>query len=984
MEINNSQKFTPNFLGISSKQILNGVKNYVTKPQQYSYDKSFKILGIATSAITTATIMLNKKQASEEIPTWEEIKSKIIEMKLKNGEPRFDEYSISNISRAYKENPELTSKLINLKQNNNWYIWSGSDIYYAVNSYKIHPDFTNYLIEQIESGLKGDSAKILAFFGIKNTNQDLLTRLLNCKDTEGNVKMHGYIAGKVISFYEKNPELCERILSQRNAKGDYIWIDSNSDTLAEACCKYPKIASELMDVEDIKGEKLNAYSISKAVLLEKEKRDFCVDILKTNRFTIKQAEIIYDSEIPNEVFLELINLKDSENMYVVQCDMIEKLSELSLDKINIFKELIIRGIKNETAIEIVTSENVFKTRHLLDLGFNLEECSEILKSESKYENIIKEIEENPSSMRKFLASPDFIQKLKENSAGKYQEELLEMFNPETMPYKMKEQLLKSGLSEEDFLLSLKKISKSCFRLAYDTPNQYLSIIDDEYTVQINGHYIELPKEELESERKKVAKFFADNIGNISRLLKYIDNDTFNHLMDKRFILFQEDLETLNALPEEALEDLSELLKCKSQKTGKTLSPKEKIQLCQLIPIFYTQQIDSKEIKNALKEKKLDIKDLKDAIYQEILKFAGIDISVKDIKEGNKLNADYAYLALRPSAFSLLPENEKEEIKKQIIEQINLWRENPEDLEESIVDLEATLNNSEIDYLPEKLEKLRKQIIKMLKNIDKYTNDEIFNQQWEEFKITTNMYSGEEELFTTIKHSTIGDFKEFINNPNNKYGKTNEKTKKLFIQKGLNYEKWLNPDLADLKLNIANKNMTIRFWDRNPLEDLFLGSKTTCCTALNRTNGSATSIYLLSTCWNVIELYDENGKVVGMSRVFAGEMDGENVIIMDNIELNNTYLKNINKSQLVEIRNGFFKYINEYAQKVIGNKDAKVYFYAGDIHVPTEDLDFVKKAVDFIGFVPTPNVYINSANCTWIETDKLKNREYKWLKVPENK
>ena len=187
----------------------------------------------------------------------------------------------------------------------------------------------------------------------------------------------------------------------------------------------------------------------------------------------------------------------------------------------------------------------------------------------------------------------------------------------------------------------------------------------------------------------------------------------------------------------------------------------------------------------------------------------------------------------------------------------------------------------------------------------------------------------------------------------------------------------------MKFNIGGRDMSIRIWDRNPLEDLFIGNKTTCCTAIGALNGLATPIYLLSKAWNVVELFDAEGNAVGMSRVFIGEIDGEYAIMMDNIELNNTYIKQMSAEEKTQLRNKFFEYMHKYAEQVTGKKDSKVYFYHTDTCVPTSDLEASEHDVKFIGKNPTETVYVNASHFRWVNPAEFHEEPSKWFTIPKN-
>lgn len=974
MKVNSLQIKSPNYTGTRFVLALNCARNLIAKPNSQIFDRNLKILGVATTALSLATIAINKKK---EIPSWEELKKQLLKMEGNYGQERFSEYCIEKIELAYKKDPELTVRLVNLRQKEKWFINYGEDVLSIVNQYEKHPDFSEYVLEQIESG----DNMLISFLKAESTAQAKLKHLFNYRDKSGRILLYGKAADLIIDFYKKDPDFCEKILNTKNSDGNYSWISTDVGNLINSYIKYPKETLELMDVEKDNGDKLEINNIKTLAVMEEDDRKFYIEVLKHSRLNFYSAADLYNSGISKDFILEMLNIK---NFYGYNC--IDNLTAsflrlFTLKQVEKYKEFFLQDIPLSRASAMAQSKEIEKIENLLDLGVPLRRIDEILKTSGKYEKVISEILENPGSMREFFNSENYFEKIKQNSAGKYQKELIKIFDKRTMPYAIKEQLFESDLTEEDFLESLRKISKSCFRLAYETPNQYLSDIDVKYSTLVDGHYPKLPEKELKEEQNEILKFFIDNYVAISRVLKYIDNDTFNHLMDKRTELFKVDLENLSNVPDDKLEILSKLLECKSKKTGKKLSPKEKLQICHIVAIFHKAGIKFDALEKAVKVGELNIQEFKAIIEVEVLKAVGIKVSKGTINNNKKLNEEYAYLTLRPAVVSAIPQSEKIEIIEQIYLQIDSWREDEEILEREILEIEQNLKNPNIDgiYGP-KFRKLNEKALEMMRNIEEYTDEEIFENQWRIFEIETNMYSGKKELYTTIRMSILDDFKKYIMNPRNKYGKINEKTEQEFLKHGLDYKKWLNPEISEKKINISGKDLTLDLWERNPLEELFLGNKTTCCTAIGRTNGGAMPIYLLSTSWNIVELKDEKGDTVGMSRVFWADINGEPALMLDNIELNNKFNKGLNESEKKDVRDAIFKYMSEYARQVSGKNDTKIYFSTQATLVPVKDLKKVDLKADFIGKNPKPKVYVNSANCSWVNISELKDKKYRWFTV----
>ena len=487
------------------------------------------------------------------------------------------------------------------------------------------------------------------------------------------------------------------------------------------------------------------------------------------------------------------------------------------------------------------------------------------------------------------------------------------------------------------------------------------------------------------------EFFDRNIGELCRASKYIDSDTMNHMMDKRTDEFGQTLYELNKLSDENYSIISDALKCKNADTGKNLSPRDKMDLCNLVQIYTKVGLDMTSLKKAIQSGEISIQKAKDKVQAAVLEKAGVDpLSVP--RTMKSFNEKYSYLALLENLNTRDVDNTAVSLKNQIHE----FYKNPELAKSAIAQTENALKlvleaaKKQGIEIPKSDLEFANQNIDMLRNLDKYTEQEVYDRMMEGISRQVSKYAKSPELYTVIKEAAMGDFNKFITNPSNKYGNTNAATKAEYFMQGLYYDKWDNPELPDVKVQAGGKDMSIQLWERNPQEDLFMGNKTTCCTAIGTgVNGAATPTYLLNKAFNVVHLRDANGNVVGMSRVYMAKTDGKPTMIMDNIELNKTYVKGMPEEEIKKIRNGFFEYMNGYAQKVTGNADAKVLFYSQDVHVPTDDLHSVKKETEFIGDIAEPEVYINAALYSktnpngWINPKNMKKLgEIEWLEVPK--
>ncbi len=616
--------------------------------------------------------------------------------------------------------------------------------------------------------------------------------------------------------------------------------------------------------------------------------------------------------------------------------------------------------------------------------YDFEYIIEFVKQNPQIKNNLEDLveilnESEPANdLKNFLISPDFEAEIKANSAGKYQTELLEILTKSPIRYEYKMNLLKSGLTKADFLSSLRKFSKSTFKLAYETPNQYLSGVDTKYSTPVNGKYPNLDtdetREELEEERCQIIKFFFDNIGNLFRALKYIDTDTIAHIMDKRTTQFEDTLKDLNTLTDDNYELLSGLLKCKSSKTGKPLSPRDKIQMTQLVLIYQKAHLDMSQLQNAAQNGQVNIQEIKDFIQNKVLERAGInpnEIQIDDSKK--KFNEDFFYLTMIDQISDNL-EQGITMIRNSLKEHLPLLRTNKE-IRESAIETSLEQMKLHADIMTDEQRAAAEQLLEIYRNIENYTDEQIIDVVIRSVKASAKNMSQSNEIYTVIRESLQGDFKEFINNPSNEYGQANLKTQEAFREKGLNYNLWDNSHVPDRTFNIGNHKLTIKLWNRNPQEDLFMGNKTSCCTQIGTgVNAAATPIFLESTCFQVIQIYDENNNVIGMARVFMAEVEGKPSLIMDTIEFNKVFIKDLSLEDKTKTRDELFHWANQYAQQVTGDADTQVYFANEGAHAGFmgEGLTTERHDADFIGSIAAEKVYINAADFQWLSPENLKN------------
>lgn len=985
MKVNNQtqiQQKTPNFGARMIKPNQLNKAPYVSVP-------------LALGALATlgmAQLLLDSK-STEKILTPEEIEETITNMQKADGTARFSDFEISSIKYRYEKNnvnKPLFIKLINLKSADGEYLLDFYDIIQAHEKYENHPEFSEFVINDVPNLSKTDAKRLASYMRVESSNQELLMKLYNRRE-KGSPTIEYYNVNQIIEALETYPEYFTPLLDEKYTDkdnynyGKYKYNNYSILELYEAYKKDPKLTDELLKMRDFSGNLLSVYKIYQIVSSEEEQRNTKLELLRNLLKT--RIEIIYYDDIYQikEKNPELIDAVFASTNVKGECPfdfrLIEVLKEKSQEEQNLFIELAVRGVPGEMIKKTENIQDLEVLKKILDEGVSYRRLLYLINYK-KLDQIFAEEKVPNTPMKEFFKDSNYIQKIKENSAGKYQKELMQLFDAEKIPYVLYSDLVNSDISVEDFLSSLRKISKSSFKLAYDTPNQYLNGLSSEISTQLNGHYPKLEEKELSKERSLVLDFFIDNFSKMVRILKYIDSDTLNHLMDKRFNAFSKDLETISRISDENLELMQKLLQCKSEKTLKSLTVKEKMQVYEIVKYFSIGNFNAECLKNSIKNGIVNTDSLKEILSKEILKSAGIDLATCNVEDLN-FNKEYFYLILKASVIDLMSKNEKEEMLLQISEMVASCRKNKKRLEthkQEIIEILASPDTQEM-MSPRFIEKAN-EMLEIFSNIENFTDKEIIDKYLTLTYEAMDIFSVKDKIQELIKAVASGNFEKYINDTNNVYGKANLKTKEIFEAQKLHFDKWQNPMIEPIEFEIAGKKLSMKLWERNPFEDLFMGNKTTCCTGIGKTNGAATPIYIMSKCWNVVQMFDDKGELVGMSRIFVGEKDGECSIMMDNIELNNNFVKNMTLKEKEKIRDKFFEYIHKMAEEVFGTSETKVYFYRGDTHTPTDGLEEYNAKFNFVGENPTNSVYINSYNMRWCNPQRFGETETKWYIVPK--
>ena len=515
-------------------------------------------------------------------------------------------------------------------------------------------------------------------------------------------------------------------------------------------------------------------------------------------------------------------------------------------------------------------------------------------------------------------------------------------------------LVNSDVSLKDLLNSGKVFVKSPLKQAMKRPNLYLTDLPVEDTEKVNGEYPKLTPKKLADYQNRMLTFFQGNMPKITRVLKYLDVDMFNQMMDKRTDTFSDQLEMLDKMNDSHYELASKLTKCRKD-NGKLLSSKEKIDLSKIVLYHQMGYIDVTYLNDIIKNGTVSVSELNKQIFNTLMDAIGISPEEAQ-QHSDKLNfdEDYMYLLLRTQ-------------KTADFAWFKEALDDPAEKERTLNVLEGLLDNPENMVHNGLTEETTVALIDLLNRSESMEEKEIFK----EYCLISPFASVDITAQDIAKLAILQDFKSYIQDEDNEIGQVNARTKQIFEQLGLDYHQWVNYQEKDL-LEFNGHKFDLKLWDRVPQKDLFMGNRTSCCTAIiDGGNGKATPIYLSNTAFNVVELTDENGDIVAMSRIFPAKVDEKPSLIIENIEINNAFLKARSDEELKELRDKMFTYIANLSSAISNGHEMDIYFSKNYTHVPLDDFTVTKKPVDFVGEISSDTVYLN-CKPGWVAPSELKN------------
>ncbi len=560
---------------------------------------------------------------------------------------------------------------------------------------------------------------------------------------------------------------------------------------------------------------------------------------------------------------------------------------------------------------------------------------------------------------KGIIDPSFVENIKKGIQNPNLDKHIDrIFNQIISNPNMLKSMVNCELSLEEISELTIQYAKKSLKLAMKRPNLYLSNIPIELTTKTNGKYPDLSSEQMEQYQNQFCDLVSENLSIILRAQKYLDADTFNQLMDKRTDNFYNILEDLNKLTDENYKKLSDLCQLKNPE-NKPLRAKDKIELARIIYDLQLADIETDIFSNS---GTIDIEKIKQELLMIELMTAGITKEELMSAPPSKLDFDkeytHAFLSSKVKQMfnQFINELSEDEARQTIISELKSNQNNEFWLEHMGIDKNSC-----------------DKLILLIENIDNWSEDKLYSEY---ISIMRNRPENNDDLQNVLRGAILFDYKDFLMDETSPIGKVNCKTKDEFEKRGLDYDKWFyNSSIKDFEFKIKDRNLKIGLWERYPQKDLFMGDRTSCCTALSGgSNGASTPIYLLNSAFNVVEVKDEQDNIIAMSRIYMAEIDNEPSLVMDNIEINGAFFKELDPNDLKKLRDVFFSYIKHYANNINLKNLMNVYFSTSYTHVPNTDLEKVKKNINFIGEISSPECYSNTA-AGWINPSDLKENIY---------
>jgi hypothetical protein len=794
------------------------------------------------------------------------------------------------------------------------------------------------------------------------TDLNLLVKRFEAKNADGTYK---YTIDDY-SKYDIDPKIKEVEINQ--IKQRFIENYKDNQEMVDLIEAY--YSSAYTDKEDFglgtKREKLKAYiqSVTPEVILK--------DI---------ESGLAYLKNGKHEKFLSIINS--------------------AMDKANIenlpLEELLqkLRGIRD--VIDIYNShvgnyETRFDTQYLLGVSYvgrdiipvkHQNKFTKLFKKEITGVDILKNL--NKSNRSNLYAMCDNLQ----NSA-------IEIFMKKGYDIRSVFEML--GSFSKDNIESINNLDWTTAITKVDNIKSMVCKQPEQY---VNGTY-----DSPEVYQKVVENFFKANELPLTKLSMFVDKETLNILMRKRFDDVEEYLDITNSFNAKDMVLLQNL--CESCNIdGKPFMPTQKIEFIDLINAYKINGLATTKIEEMARTGKIDLAQLHIDLFNQIMKNSGLtdeeiasipkeklvawdtkyahllskeinsgkDIAFQDVLRAGNLEPDFiAYIHNRSNVYgqaNVETRNRYEQLGMNYDKWIQPSKSN------EVVFVTKDTNTEQLEQVAAQIAEdmntlmqtpvkgfLKKQFPKFIKGDEFIIPNEYLSNKTklqELVKILSD--TSEQGQMATVWNRA----KSNSENPDPKRAATARGT--LTILDHLNQRLNDIENVSDVKAE-KERNWTVKMWDRNPQKDIFQGNYSTCCIGMGGGNGSAMPHFVMNTAYNMIEIVDNvSGKTIGNALCyFITGADGKPAFIVDNIEINNSVKPSDNVG--IQLRDAIVQYATNVSEEVTGSKHTPIYMSSSYNDVPCNDLARHDENISFLGDIDCDKIYMDLYN-GWNDKSELQ-------------
>ncbi len=777
---------------------------------------------------------------------------------------------------------------------------------------------------------------------------------------------------KALSYVNKdNVRIAERL-----SRDDYGFINGESINLLKIInSENNDIANFILYTGNVDKREINIDSVIEAV--NKDNHDFAMSLLEDKKFT----------KFDMDGILKYVNKNT--------LPLAQYLYEHKYNNTMFYFEDLLR-LYDKDPIECF--EQICRTNYL---SMREEYPDDIAKIFSK------DISQEDLDLMKYLYNCDYI-------GRKASKDLFEIINTKTLPIFKTTAEYSAGaydmvtnmetFNANDKYLKEQNINELIERVKYQkalvdkSPDKYIATND--LTILTN-RYLDW---EVHSPKDVQHRFFTTKFVELMLVASLLDKESMDALFRKRTNAVQKFTEKI-ALDMD-YEDLKLLKGLISSKNiyGREQTPTEKLELVDLYRVYKQSNISFRNMLNMQINDCVDINELKRDIYKYTMSLAGIsetgiskiplaklygwninyihnianDLSnhstskaLKDLIYSATLNDFRSYINDYTNIYGLANASTQKYFQCYGLD-YSKWL-NPSSANNILFkNNDKTTNNLDIiiEHITEDIEELRSSNPEMKKFIDKSFPKCIKNGKFvvpKEYtknranldKFTKGLINGLKRIWKRAEEN-LNEFASAELYSSNNIQNSNNAINTLTIKNHLNARlKEINscsndPDI----IKTEPLDLTIKMWDRNPQKDLFQGNYSTCCIGIGQTNGHYMPQYLMNTAFNMIEIVDnKSGNTIGNAMCYFANNNGQQVFVIDNIEINRNYIpaENIGK----KLRTAIKEYAQNITKEVSGKDDIPIILGTKFNDVPTKDLAPMKNIrLSFIGDIASQSIYLD--------------------------